>query len=837
MNTEGLAQRVADGQQVDWDSLDHSDPVVSGLHKISKYLHHLTTEPVSPPAAASRCGEWGNLLLIETIGKGSFGEVYRALDPVLQRDVALKVITDPEHCMLDAEDFISEAQRLAQVRHRNVMAVYGAAYFQDEVGFWSELLLGQTLERALQSGQQFAWNEALAIMRDLTEALFAVHDSGLIHGDIKAANVMLEPERGAVLLDFGAGTADTDTSIRSPVGLVQGTPLAMAPELLEGGVASKASDIYALGILFYRIMAGKYPFDAKDFGELRIASASGAIVDRSTFPEVPKSFRTLLGKMLAKDGKARPSAEELRHEIDWLTTLPKRRIRRIAYGTIAALLLGVAVASTVGYWFSSQAEQRMELARAETQTVNKVLTEMLASASPLNEGKDVRVIDVLSRAEVELQRGEHLSPQVKHEVLLTLASTYLALRDSERTVSILEGVLSELKEKADSPTKWEAMDLLALAYADQRDWPNAMAIAEESLELAHSIGSDADMMLNSEITLARSHLGQSEAAEAAARLESALASFPDAAGDTRGRAYLAAGNIYEVAGRFDLALADYQRAAELFYEAGGAFNANTISAKTAVGSTLGQQGRGTEAAALLREQLEIATDYLGLDHKTTYLIRLNLGAVLAEHGDVDGALEVNRSLYQSSQEAFGIDGLDTILVGGNIATMLVELGQSQEAESIYRDNIVRLARHHPEEHNFLLIQKFNLAELLNTLGRYDESKALATDALKSAETHLGEISIVGMELFESIARSNLGLGNAQLASEQLGVSVQTKSEHLGETHPLTLNAILRQGDALLAMGKTEDARDLFNLALEGRTQVFGQDHSATREVETRLSKL
>jgi predicted negative regulator of RcsB-dependent stress response len=103
--------------------------------------------------------------------------------------------------------------------------------------------------------------------------------------------------------------------------------------------------------------------------------------------------------------------------------------------------------------------------------------------------------------------------------------------------------------------------------------------------------------------------------------------------------------------------------------------------------------------------------------------------------------------------------------------------------------------------------------------------------------HLGEISIVGMELFESIARSNLGLGNAQLAAEQLGASAQTKTEHLGATHPLTLNAVMRRGDAFAAMGQPDEARALYQQALDGRSEVFGPEHSATKEAEARLTSL
>lgn len=834
MNAEVLAQRIADGQAIDWDELDSTDPVVSGLHKISRFLQNLSSEAVTRPAEVSRHGEWGNLLLIEPIGRGSFGEVYRALDPVLQRDVALKVIKDPDSCLLDPDDFITEAQNLAHIRHRNVLAVYGAAYHDNEVGFWSELLLGQTLEKALGSEQRFSWEESLQIMRDLTHALIAVHEAGLVHGDIKAGNVMLEPERGAVLLDFGAGIHSDN---RRPLGPAQGTPLAMAPELFDGEACSHSSDVYALGALFYRLIAGKYPFEAASLEQLQPLVKSGPTIDRNVFPGVPRAFRVLLRQMLAQDPKQRPGAETVLEQIDWLISMPERRVRRIAMGTIAALLLGVAIASTVGYWFSNRAQHQMELARAETQAVNGFLTNMLASASPVREGKDVRVTEVLSQAEASLNFGEELPPEVRNDVKLTLASTYLGLRVLDEAERILNEILVDPERTLSPATEWKARDLLALVYSEQRDWGKAVEMARQSLRLAETIERDSDMLLDSEITLARAHLQHADRAQAVVRLEQAIAKHPDASEDGIGRAYLAAGNIHEEIGQFETALERYQKAAEYFYSVNGEQNANTISAYSAIASVFGQQGKGEEAARLLREQIEIATDFLGPDHKKTWTMRMNLGAVLADYGDFAGALEVQEGVYQTNLRVIGEDGLESILTRGNIATLLVESDRTGEAEQIYRDNIDRLLAHHPEEHNYRLIQEFNLAELLNTLGRYSESRERAVVALEQARLHLGEVSIVGLELYESIARSNLGLGDAALAAEQLGVSAQTKTEHLGATHPLTLNAVLRQGDAFLAMGNTEEARALYLQALEGRTEVFGSDHSASKEVETRLSGL
>jgi len=835
MNTEELARRLADGESINWQLIDESDPILAGLKKLGHYYKSLTIDASDdPPRHQARLGEWGSHYLIELIGSGTFGEVYRAFDPMLQRDVALKVIGNPEACMLDSEDFIAEAQRLAQVRHRNVLAVYGAGYQGREVGFWCELLLGQTLEDALSSGQPFAWDDGLGVMSDLGQALRAVHQAGLIHGDIKAANVMLEPERGAVLLDFGAGI---DSNAQGALGILQGTPLYMAPEVLHGEPVSQASDVYALGVLFFRLLSGRFPSTAATLGELRAQVSESVEISRGSFKACPREFRKLLSEMLARDPEHRPDAEALVNKIDWLKGIPARRMRRRVATAIASLLIGITIASTLGYWFASRAQKQMEAARAETQSVNTVLTNMLASASPLKDGRDVRVVEVLFHAENEVQQGAVLPEEVKSEVLLTLASTYLALRELDHAERILDELLGSGIVLPGSRGAWRAKNLLAQVFIAKRTWPQAIAMSEDAVRLATSIDPQSDMVLESEITLAGSFAEHNEPAVAMTRLEQALARFPDAPNDLAGRAHLVLGRLHEQQGRPAEAQVLYQQAADLFLETNGSHNANTIAAHAAVASVMGQQGLGPQASDLLRQQLDIAADFLGLDHRTTYNIRMNLGAVLADYGDTEAALAVQREVYASSERAFGADGLQTILSRGNVATLLVKQGNSEEAESIYRDNIRRMNATHPDEHNYRLIQEFNLAELLNELGRYQESRVLAEASLAAATQHLGAISIVGMELFESIARSDLGLGEAALAEQEFAQSVQTKSEHLGERHPLTLNALVRQADALLALGRIDEARNLLTTALEGRKALFGAEHSETLALETRLAEL
>ena len=172
---------------------------------------------------------WGSLEILEEIGRGGFGIVYRAWDPALAREVALKIIR-PREARPDAlASILREGQLLARVRHANVVAVHGALQIGNEVGLWMEFVRGRSLSQLVKEDGPRAAGEAAVIGISLCQATAAVHQAGVLHRDIKAHNVIREAGGRIVLMDFGAGQmlgAGTDGERMS------GTPAYMAPEVL-----------------------------------------------------------------------------------------------------------------------------------------------------------------------------------------------------------------------------------------------------------------------------------------------------------------------------------------------------------------------------------------------------------------------------------------------------------------------------------------------------------------------------------------------------------------------------------------------------------------------------
>src|SRR5437773_2697603 len=179
--------------------------LVAGLADV----HRSQVDDPAPPVAnlpwVSTSGErWGHLLLIEKIGEGSYGEVYRARDTWLDREVALKLLKPMPGQEAALLRILHEARTLARVRHPNVVTVHGADIHDGRVGLWMEFVPGRTLEDALQTRERFTVAEAVLIGQELCQALAAVHASGLVHRDVKTRNVIREGGGRVVLMDFGA---------------------------------------------------------------------------------------------------------------------------------------------------------------------------------------------------------------------------------------------------------------------------------------------------------------------------------------------------------------------------------------------------------------------------------------------------------------------------------------------------------------------------------------------------------------------------------------------------------------------------------------------------------
>ena len=328
-----VAESVADGEAIDWAAAEQrataeQQPVIHQLRVLADLAKLHRSLPAAPgaertSATTSAIGTWGHLALLERLGRGSFGEVYRAWDRHLEREVALKLLhreRTPDHApslshdTTESEDdpritpVLREARLLARVRHANVVHVYGVAIHERQVGLWMELIRGETLEQLLVRSGPFNAREAALIGIDLCRALAAIHSAGLIHRDIKAQNVMRETGGRIVLMDLGTGRRSGPRAWSD----FAGTPLYLAPEIFEGLAASERSDIYSVGVLLYHLVTGAFPVSAASVTQLDARHAARARVQlRDARADLPTEFVSVVDRALEDSDHRYRSAGEL----------------------------------------------------------------------------------------------------------------------------------------------------------------------------------------------------------------------------------------------------------------------------------------------------------------------------------------------------------------------------------------------------------------------------------------------------------------------------------------------------------------------------------------------
>jgi serine/threonine-protein kinase len=297
------------------------------------------------------------LQLGDLLGQGGFAAVFRAHDPFLERDVAIKVL-DPSLAVDAAleEQFLHEARTIAAAEHPHIVPLYSANSTGGLLYLVMRLLPGRSLEDRIAEGKLPA-AEAARIALECAGALAAAHAVGVVHRDIKPANILLDANGNATVTDFGIALV-TSRPARELLGSTAGTPHYMSPEQSLGDQIDGRSDVYALGVVLYEMLTGTRPFQGRNATEVIAKHISAPIPKVSERePQTPVSLVRLVDRMLAKDPQGRPTAAELVNELtaastpDGLLTPAQVRRRRwkrrgIYFG-IAAVSAGLVIVVAV----------------------------------------------------------------------------------------------------------------------------------------------------------------------------------------------------------------------------------------------------------------------------------------------------------------------------------------------------------------------------------------------------------------------------------------------------------------------------------------------------------
>ena len=320
-----------------------------------------------PGMEGESIGHVGRYALKTILGKGGLGTVYAAWDPLLSRTVALKTLhidADPaSRESLDAM-FLNEARAAAGLSHPHIVTVFDAGPSETGVYIAMERLQGQDLRHLLLQGVRPGPIEAAQVVRRVADALAYAHRKGVVHCDVKPANIFMTGRMHPKVLDFGiARVAHRD--VPALEGIIAGSPYYLAPEQVDGRSVDRRSDVYSLGVVLYELLVGKKPFEGKSLEEITAAVKAGdAVPAHRVSPKVPLGLSVIASRAMAADPDQRyPSARHLSMELrHWVDSAEARALKDEARGVasqasvknpllrIGLPLLGFAVVVGVLGW-------------------------------------------------------------------------------------------------------------------------------------------------------------------------------------------------------------------------------------------------------------------------------------------------------------------------------------------------------------------------------------------------------------------------------------------------------------------------------------------------------
>lgn len=402
----------------------------------------------------------GKYKITGELGKGAMGIVYKALDPDINREVAIKLIrSDTAYEDSEKEEahrrFIREAQSAGNLDHPNIITIYEVGKEDNQTYIVMQYVVGESLKEAISAGKRYSPAEVIDLMSCLCDALEFAHQNKIVHRDIKPGNILLDKQGRPYLVDFGVARMEMSTMTQS--GTIVGTPSYMSPEQIQGARVDARADIFSLGVIIYEMLTGKRPFEGDHITTIvyKIMNEEPANI-REMKRDLPEGFENIIQKALAKDPNNRyQSCKELASDLKNVGVWSERTIssglqrsevlglqkkgkkRRVFVYAVSLVIL--LVAGAVGAYYLVP-DLRENLALFGT---NK---EVAVESSPLPARKIEDVLDVFDE---NLAKLKELVDKEDYNAAVSLAEQILVDdADNEKVKSYLELSKAKMNERA-----------------------------------------------------------------------------------------------------------------------------------------------------------------------------------------------------------------------------------------------------------------------------------------------------------------------------------------------------------------------------------------------------
>ncbi|MFG2453922.1 tetratricopeptide repeat protein [Streptomyces sp. NPDC048512] len=750
----------------------------------------------------------GRYRLLDLIGRGGMGEVWRARDESLGRHVAVKCLKPlgPHHDQAFTgvlrERFRREARVAAALQHRGVTVVHDFGEADGLLYLVMELLEGLNLGQALEENEHrpLAVDEVIDIAGQVTAALDYTHRQGIVHRDLKPANIMRLNDGTVKICDFGIARLGHDigfTSRLTGTGIAMGTPHYMSPEQISGSEVDERSDLYSFGCVLYEIATGAPPFDLEDAWSILVGH-------RDTVPEPPRRHRAELPEyleliildLLAKEPEQRPrDARELAHRID--------------AGRGAPRYVPTVVTPAVGPSSSAQRSFRSATPSGEEQSSH-------ASRLPSwTEG--------MTTGHKATGAGLRTTPPDPSAGLTgewtARPSTTVTPRPSatERPAPSKES-LTALAGRHDS----------ALSLGRRGRWAEAgEAHRSVAAEREHLLGPDHPDTLTShyEVGFTLSRTGRpaealGEYARVAQSRERVLgAEHPDTLAARQEMAYVLGqlGRHFEAHQAYTSVLAVRERVM-------GADHPDTLRCRHNLAFNLSRLGRLEDSYRMAGEVAAARGRVLGATHPDTLVTRFEVGYALGQLGRWTEALQTYQEVAESRSRALGPDHPDTLAARYEVGISLGRLGRSAQALDLYRALVDDRTRAHGPDHPETLRARHGLGVNLGRMARWEEALAESRDVCALRERVLGADHPDTLVSRREVAVGLGWLGRWADALTEYRRVATAREQVLGPDHPDTLASRNDEAHCLEQLGQRQEAAELYRRVAVLRQQRAAAGH-------------
>jgi eukaryotic-like serine/threonine-protein kinase len=721
----------------------------------------------------------GEYTIERMLAEGPAAVVYLARQGSTARRVAVKVYRAGLPLTVGADRFRIEAAAAARVEHPNVARLYEAGVFHTRQGarlpyLAMEFVAGPTIT-------EYAKAEALGIegivklMIRVCAGVQAIHQRAVIHRDLKPSNILVDAAGEPKVLDFGVARlgAAGDVSWRTGDGAVLGTPGYMSPEQAERpGDVDVRTDVWALGVVTYELIAGRPPFDLTGMSALQ-ALRHAASTDPRPLPEAARrasggDLSRVVLKAMAREATARYATAQAFAD-DLIAVLSGRPVtaRRLTLAYRAATLtrrravpIGVAAAlvvvSVAAAWSQIAAWRRAGQERDRAVAIVDLLQGMISSASPDFGNRDVRMLDALRGIESRIDAGAVEQPIVEADVRSLLARLKFALGEYDRAGAHVERALALRRRHDAADTERIVTDRALLANVLRWRYLPEQARQEASGAVAEGtqrLGRHHPATLDAREALAGTLQDDGDLAQAERQFRAIVAERQRLHDRDDERTLVTKASLASVLAD----QANYKHAEAIYREvmAGWGAGGQTLEALTVranLARVVGEQGRIDEAIALLVELAADSRRALGAMHETTLTARTNLLEFLRRRGRGDEALQASAELLTECVGELGWGHERTLSAYTGHVTQLLKVGRAAEAYTLALRAWSGAQTSLPADSPWRARVRASLAAAIAAEGRFAEAIAMYREAIDTLGASLGPRHRITLQ-----SRNNLGV--------------------------------------------------------------------------------